>query len=389
MTSMEDIYQEIRPYHDDEVRAVLDSILANPECIAAVTKLRFARAAAIAPWLLKPIVAWVLRRQLKSVQNVHDFQMVVEHYMTHMIRTTTTKFTTSGTEKIDPEQGHLFSSNHRDIALDPAFVNYALYHAGHGTVRIAIGDNLLTKSYVSDLMRLNKSFIVKRSETAPRKLFAALKNLSGYIRHSVTVDNHNVWIAQREGRAKNGIDKTEPAIIKMFAMSGVKGAAFVDVIKELHLVPVSISYEYDPCDLLKANELYEIDKNGVYQKGEQEDVASIALGISGKKGHVHVHFGEKIESGFETAEEVARLMDQQIIANYVLHPSNFFAYKLLHGDYPQGVYSDQAIPFVATKLREKEQEFAARLEACPTEKQRYFLEAYANPIVSKQKLGLM
>lgn len=384
-----DKYKDIRPYHDEEVRPVLDRILNNEECIAAVTRLRFPKGADLFPRLLRMVVGWVVRRQLRNVRNVRDFQNVVEHYMTHMIKTTTSQFTVGGAEKLDPKQGHLFCSNHRDIALDPAFVNYSLYHNGHGTVRIAIGDNLLTKDYVSDLMRLNKSFIVKRSAKAPRQLFAALKNLSSYIRFSVSDDNHNVWIAQREGRAKNGLDRSEPAIIKMFAMSGVKGGVFADNIHELHIVPVSISYEYDPCDQLKAKELYEVSEQGNYEKDEHEDVSSIALGISGQKGHVHVQYGEKLQGKFENADQVAEQLDLQIIKNYVLHPSNYFAYQKLYGNFPEGVYSEKALPFDSAKLAGKEREFNERLNQCPAERQHYLLEAYANPIVSKQKMGFM
>lgn len=384
-----DKFKDIRPYHDEEVRPVLDGILNNDECIAGIARLRFPRAVDYFPGLLKGLVRRVLRRQLNKVKDVRGFQMVVERYMTHMIKTTSSQFSVSGTDKLDKQQGHLFCSNHRDIALDPAFVNYALFHNEQGTVRIAIGDNLLTKDYVSDLMRLNKSFIVTRSATGPRQLFAALKNLSAYIRFSVTEDNHNVWIAQREGRAKDGIDKSEPAIIKMFAMSRTKSAPFSEGINELHIVPVSISYEYDPCDQLKANELYQLAVQGDYKKDEHEDIASIALGISGQKGHVHVHFGEKLQADFENADEVAEQLDRQIIKNYILHPSNYFAYQKLHGEYPKGVYSDKALSFDSSKLTVKEKEFEERLAQCPAEQQPYLLAAYANPIVSKQKLGFM
>ena len=383
-----DKFKDIRPYHDDEVRPVLDGILNNDECIAGIARLRFPKAMDYFPRLLKSLVYWVLHRQLRKVQDVQGFQDVVERYMTHMIKTTSSQFTVSGTDKLDTRQGHLFCSNHRDITLDPAFVNYALYHNAHGTVRIAIGDNLLTKDYVSDLMRLNKSFIVTRSVTG-RKLFAALKNLSAYIRFSVTEDNHNVWIAQREGRAKDGIDKSEPTIIKMFAMSRTKSAPFAEGINELHIVPVSISYEYDPCDQLKANELYQMAEQGDYEKDEHEDIASIALGISGQKGHVHVHFGEKLQADFESADEVAEQMDLQIIKNYVLHPSNYFAYQKLHGEFPEGVYSDKGLAFDSAKLASKAKEFDERLANISVEQQPYLLAAYANPIVSKQKLGFM
>ncbi len=382
-----DKYKDIRPYHDDEVRPVLENILGNKECISAVTRLRFPRASQHFSALLNPLVIWGLRRQVRKVDSIADFQAVVEHYMTHMIKTTTSQFTVSGCEHLEPGKAYLFLSNHRDIALDPAFINYALFHQKQGTVRIAVGDNLLTKDYVSDLMRLNKSFIVQRSAKGPRQLFAALKKLSSYIRYSTMEENHSVWIAQREGRAKDGVDKSEPAIIKMLAMSGDKKASFADKISALHIVPVSISYEYDPCDVIKANELSELERTGNYEKGEQEDVASIALGISGQKGHVHVAFGEQLQGDYATAEDVADALDQQIVGNYVLHPSNYFAYKALYGNYPSGHYSHQKLVFNNELLKNEEQLFKERQVACPQENQRLFLEAYANPICSKRERG--
>jgi len=245
-------FDDIRPYNDNEVRPVLDRLFRNDEFIGAITRLRFPRLASPLGFALRPLVRAVLRHQLVRVRDVHDFQMIVERYVTRMIASTTSSFTVSGLERLNRKQAYLFVSNHRDIALDPAFVNYSLHHDNHDTVRIAIGDNLLTKDYASDLMRLNKTFIVKRSVKGPRELLAALRKLSAYIRHSITVDNHSVWIAQREGRAKNGVDQTEPAILKMFALSAGKGVSVGAALVDLKIVPVSISYEYDPCDLMKA-----------------------------------------------------------------------------------------------------------------------------------------
>jgi glycerol-3-phosphate O-acyltransferase len=263
-------------------------------------------------------------------------------------------------------------------------VNYALYHNGFDTARIAIGDNLLSKSYVSGLMRLNKSFIVKRSAKGPREMLKNSKQLSAYIRHSIQEEAHAIWIAQREGRAKDGKDRTEPAIIKMLSLSQQrKTEAFPDFIRGLNIVPVTISYELDPCDGAKAQELYEKATHGSYEKDEHEDVASIAKGIDGEKGHVHVSFGTPLAADFENADEVAAAVDQQVWANYVLHPSNFFAYKRLHGSYPEGVYSDQLKAFDATELVAQEQAFNARIDALPAEHRNYALGIYANAFGTK------
>ena len=379
-------FADIRPYNDNEVRPVVDKLINDKEFIAAMASLKLGAWHKKVTWLIYPVVKTLLRRQLKDVQGVSDFQALVKAYMDGMVESTTSQCTASGLDQLAANKPYLFISNHRDIALDPAFVNYALYHNSHDTVRIAIGDNLLTKPYVSDLMRLNKSFIVKRSEKG-RAMLAAYKLLSRYIRHSIEQDKNPIWIAQREGRAKDGIDRTEPAMIKMIAMSlHKKEESFSDFINQLHIVPVAISYELDPCDGAKAKELYEKQAHGNYEKDEHEDVASIAKGISGHKDHVHVSFGTPLEGDFEDADAVAKAIDQQIISNYVLHPTNFIAYKMLHGEYPQGVYSDQQKTFSIEGLESVEQKFKQRIDALPEEHRAFALGIYANTVEQKNAL---
>jgi len=380
-----DPFADIRPYNDSEVPAVLKKLLVDKELVVALASLQLGKWHKYLTWLIYPLIRFFLRRELKGVQTVEDFQHIMKKYMDGMIESTTTSFTVSGLEKLDPSKPYLFMSNHRDITLDPALITYALYHNGHDTVRIAIGDNLLSKPYVSDLMRINKSFIVKRSAKGPRQILAAYKMLSAYIRHSIEEDGNPIWIAQREGRAKDGVDRTQPAIIKMLAMSqDKKTESFSDYINKLHIVPLSISYELDPCDSAKANELYELDAHGSYQKAEHEDAASIAKGIAGKKGNVHVSFGTPIEGDFNDADEVAAAIDRQVIENYVLHPTNFFAYKLLNGDYPAGVYSAQHLPFKSGQLVNEERAFNTRIDALPAAHRKYALGIYANAIDSKR-----
>jgi hypothetical protein len=380
-------FDDIRPYNDHEVRPVLDRLLADPELIAAVTSLRFPRLNRGFGWLLRPLVRRVMSRQLAGVNNVRDFQMVVEKYMRAMIANTTTRLTTSGLDRLDPQQAYLFISNHRDIAMDPAFVNWSIHHAGFNTLRIAIGDNLLTKPYVSDLMRLNKSFIVNRSAKAPREKFKAAKKLSAYIHHSVVNDNANIWIAQREGRAKDGRDKTNPAVIGMLTLSRPKSADLADYIRELNIVPVSISYELDPCDGAKACEVHQQRTSGSYQKEEHEDVKSIAMGISGQKGHVHVAFGEPLSGDYTDDDEVVAEIDRQILSNYVLHPSNCFAWQKLHGEVPQVNYSEKALAFDLESLAQSQRAFDERLSTFPAEYRAEVLEMYANPVDAKLQRG--
>jgi hypothetical protein len=266
--------------------------------------------------------------------------------------------------------------------MDPAFINYALHRASYETVRIAIGDNLLTKPWVSDLMRLNKSFIVRRSVSGPRELLAASRNLANYIRHSLQQERHPVWIAQREGRAKDGIDRTEPVIIKMLAMSRDKNSEeFAGHIQGLGIVPVAISYELDPCDALKANELYQRASQGAYQKGEQEDVASIGRGIAGDKGRVHVSFGTPLGAGFATPDEVAAEVDRQVVSGYCLHPTNIFAYQMLNPGAPALPETLTAEPGDCSRAQ-----FEQRIAAMPEPHRPYALAIYANAVVSKLAL---
>ncbi|ARU29695.1 1-acyl-sn-glycerol-3-phosphate acyltransferase [Cellvibrio sp. PSBB006] len=376
-------FDDIRPYHDDEVRPTLDRILADPELIDAVARLKFPRLNSWAGGLLRPLVKRALVKQLAGVNSVRGFQDVVEKYMARMIRNTTSALTVSGLEHLDPQQAYLFISNHRDIAMDPAFVNWSLYHSDCNTLRIAIGDNLLTKPYVSDLMRLNKSFIVNRSAKAPREKLKAAKHLSAYIYHSIVNENSNIWIAQREGRAKDGHDKTNSAVIGMLTINRPKTQEFSDYVKALHIVPVSISYEFDPCDAAKARELYHQRTSGSYQKEQHEDVKSIAMGIAGQKGHVHIAFGEVLKEDYMDADEVVAEIDRQVLSNYVLHSSNCFAYQMLHGTVPKVNYSDKNVPFVPEKLGEQRQQFELRMQAIPTEYRELVLAMYANPVLSK------
>ncbi|MFK8051057.1 MAG: 1-acyl-sn-glycerol-3-phosphate acyltransferase [Halioglobus sp.] len=379
---MSDPFADIRPYRDEEVPEVLQRLLRSPEFLGAIATLRFGATADRAPGLMRMLVSLFLRWELRKVSDVHTMQVVIKRYMDRMISSSSGSFTVSGLEHLDPREAFLFMSNHRDIAMDPAFTNYALYREGHETARIAIGDNLLTQPWVSDSMRLNKSFIVKRSLSGPRQLLAATKTLSSYIKHSLLEERSPIWIAQREGRAKDGIDQTEPAIIKMLDMCrNRKTEDFANHIASLKIVPVAISYELDPCDALKAAELWELDTQGSYEKGEQEDVASIGKGISGNKGRVHVSFGTPLDSALDSPEAVAAQVDQQVIKLYCLHPTNLYAYRMLYGEdevLPEDIYLEQGDC--------SRSEFEERIQAMPEAHRPYALGIYANAIISKQAL---
>jgi len=376
-------FDDIRPYRDDEVRPTLDRLVADEEFTNAVTRLKFPIMNGWLGWMLKPLVRKRLSQQLAGIQDVEGFQSVVAKYMSGMIATRVKDLTISGLEKLDKHSAYLFISNHRDIAMDPAFVNWVLYHNDCNTLRIAIGDNLLTKPFASDLMRLNKSFIVNRSAKAPREKLKAAKHLSAYIYHSIVNENANIWIAQREGRAKDGKDKTNSAVLGMIMLNKPKDEALADYAKKLRIVPVSISYELDPCDAAKARELYLHRTEGSYQKEEHEDVRSIAMGIAGNKGNVHLAFGDVLDGDYQDNDEIVAALDHQILGNYVLHATNCFAYEILHGSAPKVNYGAKNIAYDAAALAAERAEFEARMNAIPAEQREIALGIYANPVVNK------
>lgn len=378
-------FDDIRPFHDEEVEEVLHRLLNDDEFIRAIARQRFGRLEPLFAFAAHPFIRSSLKPQLKKLTSIPIIQGKVKRYIKRMIRRTTDGFTVSGLEKLDSNTAYLFISNHRDITLDPAFLNYALFNDDRTTLRIAIGDNLLSKPYVSDLMRLNKSFIVKRSVTAPREMLTNFKKLSGYIQHSLLKDNNPIWIAQAEGRAKDGNDVTQPAIIKMIAMSKTKDESFSEFINKIKIVPVAISYELDPNDAAKSKELYVIEKHGNYRKAINEDVDSITNGIKGDKGKIHLSLGTPLHGEFKNPKEVAKEIDRQIITNYRIHPSNYFAYKMLHGKYPKGFDQVEA-DYKKRPFEKREAAFVERMNAIPEKHRTFALRMYTNIIDNKLKL---
>lgn len=367
----DDIYSDIRPYYDDEVPSIIAKLSRDSELCEVIARYKFPRFW----WLAKPIIGLVLRRRLANISTVADVQHYVANYMEHMLKTTTDGLTVSGLEKLEKQSAYLFISNHRDIALDPAVTNISLHRNGMHTVRIAIGDNLLTKNFVSDLMRINKSFLVRRAISG-KALFRALKTLSGYIKHSLET-GHSIWIAQREGRAKDGLDATDPTIIKMFDMARTKGDDFNEFIVSLNMVPLSIAYEWDPCDLMKARELAAVAKGDRYQKAEGEDISSIAQGISGYKGCIHLHFGDVLRGPFDDAEQVAKAVDDSVISHYHLFHSNWLAYRELHGNGADELFAGETIS------AKTQAEYERRKAACSPELLPFWLAQYANPVAAR------
>ncbi|PHN21213.1 1-acyl-sn-glycerol-3-phosphate acyltransferase [Pseudomonas phytophila] len=378
-------FDAIRPYNDAEVSAVLERLLSDKEFLSILTRFRFPKLAGALGWALQPIIARKLRRQFVGINSVATLQDKVEYYVDHTIERATDGVTYTGVEQFKSGSAYLFLANHRDIVMDPAFVNYAVYHAGLPTPRIAIGDNLLQKPFVSDLMRLNKSFIVHRSIAGRREKMAAYQLLSAYINHSIRNDCQSIWIAQAEGRAKDGDDRTESAILKMFHMSR-KDEPFAEVIKSLNLTPVSISYEYDPCDQAKARELYIRATTGSYTKVPGEDDVSIALGITGYKGRVHVNFAPPITELFEDTKALATEMDRQILGGYRLFPVHYLAYaQWADADSSLNVPLAKDV-FAAPELAKAQEEWQRRLDECPAEHRPYLIQQYATPVRNQYRV---
>ena len=365
-TSEDSRFDNIRPYRDDEVPAAIERIMSNEDVVKQIINFQFKKLSFL-NWLLKPMIKYVLRKKYGNIKTVAELQNYVAKFMESMIKNNTDGVVFEGFEKLKPDVGYLFISNHRDIALDPALVDFGLYKNNLPTVRIAIGDNLLRRPVATDLMKLNQSFIVNRSSKG-RELLKALAELSDYIRLSLK-ENHSIWIAQREGRAKDGNDETDPAILKMFYMSGKKlKIPFNEYVKELNIVPVSISYEFDPGDAGKAHELYEKSRTGEYQKSEFEDIDSIVNGITGYKGRIHVKVGDVITDDFETPDELAAHIDRFIHQNYHLFPSNLVA------------AGDDSLVSVEDK-----EKFACRLKGIPQPEQEFVTRYYAAPVNNSRK----
>lgn len=378
------LFDDIRPYRDEEVQPTIRRLLADNEFIDVTARFRFPD---YPNWLLKglrPLIRTFLRNKTGSIHSVHDLQLYLENYVRHVLDESTSSLTFSGEENLVSNQAHLFISNHRDIVVDPMVVNWTLYHHGHKTLHVAIGDNLLTKPFVADLMRLNKCFIVNRSAKGPREKLKAAKRLSAYIHHSITEERANIWIAQREGRAKDGIDRTNSAVIGMLTLNKPKQVPLADYVGALHIVPIAISYEWDPCDIHKAHELFVQKTGGNYEKEEHEDAASIARGITGYKGRVHIAFGKPLTDCYQSIDDMVAEIDRQIISNYVLQPSNCIAYKELHGELPEGAsVTDQHIPFTESEFVKEVKQFREHVAECDERYREILLSMYANPIVSQ------
>lgn len=276
---------------------------------------------------------------LCQIDNKSDFQIkVVGPFLEMLIMKTTSGLSITGVENIDNDKCYTFITNHRDIVLDASFLNVLLIKNNLKTTEIAIGDNLLVYEWISDLVKLNKSFIVKRNLRMTKALEAA-KQLSAYINFAINEKGESVWIAQREGRCKDSNDKTQESLIKMLGLAG--GKAVLSQIKSLNLLPVSISYEYDPNDYLKAREFLMKRNNPDFKKSQRDDLFSMETGLLQYKGHVHFTVGQPINPQLENistdadkaevVKQVCKAVDNTIYKGYCIYPINYIALDLLEG----------------------------------------------------------
>ncbi len=372
-------FDSIRPYRDDEVAGVVARLIQDPKLLHAASRLFMPWLAAVLPQFTQWLTRLVLARRTRSFRSVDDLQQFLVSHFTRFINETITELIVTGFDDLELNQGSLFISNHRDILMDTGLVNFVLYHAGLPTTEAAVGDNLLAEPYAADLMRLNKSFVIERSVTGKRAVYRSLTKTSHYIRHSLEAGNL-VWLAQREGRSKDGFDRTEPAVLKMLALAYRKDLeTFTELVAKIHLVPVSISYELDPCDRDKAHELAVIERDGVYEKAPDEDLLSIVSGMTGFKGRVHVHFSEPMQGVFEDSDDLALALDRAIVGGLEVFPTQAWA---------AGELGLDGIPNTAGWLPDGRSEFVERVDGCPEEERPYLLASYGNLIRNRAELGI-
>lgn len=365
-----DSYADIRPYRDEEVPAVVARLLEDPGFFAAIAAWRVPRLYRVLPSLTTFVLRQWLRRRFAGLDSVHAVQMQVKPLLDGMIARTA-ELSFEGLDALDPGASSLFVSNHRDITLDPALTNHVLHSNGHRTVAIAIGNNLLQEPWVADLMRLNKSFIVRRDLSGPRELLAASRHLAWFMRSYIGGNAGPIWIAQREGRAKDGIDKTEPAVLKMLSLARDRATESVaDALGAYNIVPLAISYEFDPCDAAKALELL---AGADYVKADREDISSIARGITGRKGRVHLSFGRPLGHAVTDVSAAAEAIDEHIRRHYRLFESALWAWQRLE--------KTSRVPAVEVHSGSVSRaDFDARIDALPEHLQPVVLAMYANPL---------
>ena len=320
-------FDDIRPYYDDEVAPTIERLLKDPLIKKAVL-------------YVFPEKDWAQEEKLlRTFSTKHAFQSwFAQDIILESINRTSTEVTYAGLEKVSKTTAYTYISNHRDIVLDAAMLSSQLIVNGFETAENAIGDNLLFIDLIKDLVRLNKSFIVRRN-LPMRQMLEASEHLSKYIRYTILNKKQSIWIAQREGRAKNSNDRTQESVLKMMLLGGDKN--FLKSLTELNITPITFSYEYDPCDFLKAKEFQQKRDNPDFKKSQKDDLLNMQNGLLGFKGRVHFKIGKSINPSLlkldnslgrnELAKETASIIDKEIFLNYKFFPINYIAFDRLWG----------------------------------------------------------
>jgi len=367
-------FEDIRPYNDDEYHQIVKELFDVKPLMDVIVN------------YLPELSVAEIQELLLSFDTIQEFQSkMVCRIIDRMLLSCVDKFSYGGISELDKDTSRLFITNHRDIVLDSALINYCLNDSGNNTSEIAIGDNLLSKEWVKKLVRINKSFIVKRN-IPKQEMLASSQNLSAYINYTIKEKKQSIWIAQREGRAKDGFDKTTPGLLKMFGMAA--DGNLLDHLISLNITPVSLAYELDPCDGLKVPELLKKAAGEEYVKAKDEDEMNMALGIKGKKGNIHIQFGTPINDQIkelshiknrnELLKNIAGIIDKQIYTNYHLLNSNYVAYDVLHSSNKyENKYDEGGKEKFKTYMSEKLGDLMGNAAA-----KKIFLLMYANPVLN-------
>lgn len=370
-------FDDIRPFYDDEVNDALQSIAKHP-MMKALMRFTFPD---------QEEEFWL--NDFKNIHSISDFQ---HHFISQTVRQilkqSSEGLSTSGFDQLDKDTAYLFISSHRDIVLDTSLLNLVLLDKEMIMTSSAIGDNLVHKKFLHVLAKLNRNFLVQRGLPIREQLNSS-KVMSEYIYDLLNKENRSVWIAQREGRTKDGNDATQQGVLKMLAMAA-EDQSLTDFFKKLKIVPLSISYEYDPTDVLKMPQLMAKSRNELYVKEKDEDFMTMLSGVLGQKKRIHLHAGhvlntefDEIESKFENKNKqlqaIAQIIDDSIIENYKLWPTNFIAYDLLHGtnEYAEHYTEDEKMLFG--------RRMEMRIDISDAVLKQSFLAMYANPVINKMK----
>lgn len=372
-------FDDIRPFNDSEVDQYIQLLLEDPYFLH------------ILEYLFKvPEKINQVKSMLSQLHTIKDLQHIFMYRLIEdlILHPTTDGLTSSGLENLEKDKSYLFISNHRDIILDSALLNYLIVLKGMNTTEVAIGNNLLIENWIEYAVKLNRAFVVRRNLPA-RELLMASKKLSEYIRRDISVKNTSVWIAQREGRTKDGHDKTQTALLKMLNLSN--NNEFSEGFKELRIVPLSISYEIEPCGTSKVEELYKRNTEG-FEKTPKDDLRSMGHGLVNPKGRVHFAFGKPLNGQIDLfsnettlGEQIERLgeyIDQQIYLNFKLWPNNYIAYDLLHESGTQAKHYTKEEYLNFCNLLDKA---LNDIEGDKNTIRSMFLQMYANPVINKKK----